>query len=171
MSRKDHEHKIISLVGLGFSLCARCAFRTHYSVAVRVNCPRTDLCFLIEDGSQPPAESIALMELRRHPRVHVKLPVMFFGSYIQGTGCVTTLSHGGCTITSQVVVAPGVSLKLQLTLPEHEAPLEMTTATVQWAVGDQLGVRFRMAPWDAQERLHQFLSNRQRTNEVTPPTP
>ncbi len=99
------------------------------------------------------------MELRRHPWVHVKLPVMFFGEHIQGTGCVTTLSQGGCTITSQVGVAPGVSLKLQLTLPENEPPLDVTLAIVGWAAGDQLGVEFIMIPSEAQERLRRFLSN------------
>ncbi len=103
------------------------------------------------------------MEARQHKRVAV-FPVQYFLTYtylgeaVVGKGKLSNLSPGGCNIEGDRIIITGAVVKLHISLPDHDAPVEIEQATVRWALGRKFGVEFiRMQP-EMREELDRFVS-------------
>ena len=95
--------------------------------------------------AKPPARrevSVATKEQRRHVRHAVKLPATFANERASGYAIIENVSHGGCKITTRLVVARGDSGRLLINLPGCHAPVTVSTALVRWVKGDQCGIEF-----------------------------
>ncbi len=79
----------------------------------------------------------------RFPRLRVRCPITFSGDYIFGEGTVITISDRGWRVKSHKTRVPkGAHLTLQVSLPDHEAPLKVELAAVQWSRGREFGLVF-----------------------------
>ena len=99
-----------------------------------------------------------MIEQRRYPRFHVRVPIVFSGDHPRGYGRLLNLSMGGCAVESDAYVTTATELRLLLSLHDPGDPLEVELAPVRWSRTGRFGVEFgRMQP-EAQERLRQFVS-------------
>ncbi len=96
----------------------------------------------------------------RFPRLRVRCPITFSGDYIFGEGTVTNISDRGWRVKSHNTRVPkGVHLTLQVSLPDHEAPMKVELAAVQWSKGRELGlVLLRMQSAEL-ARLRRFIDS------------
>lgn len=100
------------------------------------------------------------MEQRTEKRFRVQFPVDFSLENKKGAsrGTVYNLSTGGCKVTSDIPLPPGLYLKLCLHLPA-QPPLIVQLATVRWRMEGDFGVAFLYLQPEEQKRLLQFISN------------
>jgi len=77
---------------------------------------------------------------------------------LEGTGVMLDLSTGGCRIESPVILEPGVSLKLSISVPDVDWPLMIEAASVQWGSGQTFGLAFFRIRDAERQRLEQVLS-------------
>ena len=68
---------------------------------------------------------LALVDRRQHLRIPVRLFLSFSGGRIKGEGTVLDISMGGCMIQSDAPVHVDDIFYLQISLGEHEPPLEV----------------------------------------------
>ena len=104
------------------------------------------------------------MELRKHLRSAVQLPITFKGDQIAGEGIVFNLSLEGCAVGIDAMVKPGTYLGLRIQTPQYEVPIEVELAVVRWSEGQNLGIEFIRIRAEEQDRLRQFV----KTLEVNP---
>jgi hypothetical protein len=81
-----------------------------------------------------------LVDRRRHLRIPVRLFLSFSGGRIKGEGTVVDISMGGCMIQSDAPVHVDDIFYLQISLGEHEPPLEV--AAMVRSVGSR-GIAFK----------------------------
>jgi hypothetical protein len=96
------------------------------------------------------------IQRRQHDRYAVTFPVSFSGK-AAGRGQAMDLSVLGCAIDADQSVATQVYLKLELSLPDGDTPLEIELAVVRWSHGQQLGMEF-IAFGEAQKNTAPALS-------------
>ncbi|WP_447977991.1 PilZ domain-containing protein [Candidatus Nitrospira bockiana] len=104
------------------------------------------------------------MEQRRSPRFAIQLPISFSGNQTIGSGLVSELSQGGCSVTSEDRVQGGAALVLHIQLPDQEAPLK-ADASVRWTNGMTFGCEFLRLPLKDKERLRHFIGALDRAAE------
>ena len=98
------------------------------------------------------------MRDRQHPRVDLQFPISFTDDGMQGQGEILNLSLKGCAVQSEVSVARGTYLSLELYLPGDADPVNIELASVRWVSLRQFGVEFIRMQGDARQRLHHFVS-------------
>ena len=62
-------------------------------------------------------------------------------------------------LSTQVPLVPGESVRVQFTLPDHEAPL-LAKSTICWSKTGHLGVRFVSISDDHKSELQTWLSQK-----------
>ena len=100
------------------------------------------------------------MELRGAPRYRVEFHSSFSSAEIvAGEGVGLDLSVRGCRISSPTRVTRGTELQLHLILPEneHDSPVDVERAVVQWTEGNEFGVEFLQLTTEAPERIRRFV--------------
>ncbi len=100
-------------------------------------------------------------ERRGYPRFRVQFPISFSGDDIVGEGTVIDVSKRGWKATvviSSQSVRPGTYLKLRLYLPDQAAPIDVDSAVVRWAKGQEFGVEFLAMGSMEEERFRRFVS-------------
>ncbi len=107
------------------------------------------------------------MELRKHPRVPVRCPIVFSGDRILAEGKIADLSKEGCAVKSEEPVPKGLYLRLWIFLPGEDSPLEVELASVRWSNDGRFGLEFIRMSVEAQERLHRVLETLQCPVEPT----
>jgi len=113
-----------------------------------------------------PAFGLILRERRRYFRYPISLPVI-----IQRVGkpeirCTSVnISGGGMALSTQVPLVPGENVRVQFTLPDHDAPV-VTESTICWSKTGHLGVRFASISEEHTSELQTWLS--QKLEQVLP---
>jgi len=79
---------------------------------------------------------------RRCERLPVSFPVLYSGEDGTGQGQAADLSMLGCAVRSDAAVEPKTYLKLQLSMPDGDASLDIELAVVRWSHGGIFGVEF-----------------------------
>jgi len=98
-------------------------------------------------------------EQRTEPRVLVQFHAMVSGSVeSEGTGMVLDLSRNGCRLESQLLMLPGLSLKLRIAVPGLEWALMIDGADVQWADEDRGGLAFVRIREAERQRLSDVIT-------------
>ncbi len=73
-------------------------------------------------------------------RFRVRCPITFSGEHVFGEGTVLNISDRGWQVKSHHTRVPkGAHLTLQVSLPDHEAPMRVELAAVQWPKGREFG--------------------------------
>ena len=98
------------------------------------------------------------VEKRKSVRYEVQFPLSFSGHEVTGRGLVTSLSHEGCSVSSEEAVRPKAYLVLRLQLPEQHPPLRIEAAEVRWSSGSGFGLEFMHLRAEEQERLRRFIA-------------
>ena len=94
----------------------------------------------------------------RFPRLRVRCPITFSGDYIFGEGTVINISDRGWRVKSHKTRVPkGAHLTLQVSLLNHEAPMKVDLAAVQWSRGLEFGLVFLQMQAEESLRLRRFL--------------
>jgi CheY-like chemotaxis protein len=113
-----------------------------------------------------PAYGLILRERRRYFRHPVSIPVIIqceSGQEILGNS--VNISAGGMALSMQVPLVPEERVRVQLTLPDHQAPL-LAESTICWSKTGQLGVRFVSMSDEHKSELQVWLS--QKLEETLP---
>lgn len=110
----------------------------------------------------------SFLDLRRYPRVRVEAPFpcalgrkgfMSWWSQAQpGLGVVFDVSIRGAKLITEVEIKPGERMSMTLNVPRQAVPVEVTTATVRWVVGQTVGVEFLDYSSESEGRLRRFLA-------------
>ena len=107
-----------------------------------------------------PAYGLILRERRRYFRCPISLPVIIERESKQEIRCSSVnISGGGMALSTQVPLVPGESVRVQFTLPDHEAPV-LAESTICWSKTGHLGVRFVSIADDRNSELQAWLSQK-----------
>ena len=107
-----------------------------------------------------PAYGLILRERRRYFRYPVSMPVIIQRQSRQEVRCNSVnISGGGMALSTQVPLVPGESVRVQFTLPDHQAPL-LADSTICWSKTGHLGVRFVSVSDDHNSELQAWLSEK-----------
>ena len=98
-----------------------------------------------------------MTEQRQHARYQVEFPAIFSGDYA-GIGIVYNLGMGGCKVVSDLPIKNGAQVTVHLQTPEQPIAITIQTATVQWTIQLEFGVKFREMLERERTRLGQFLT-------------
>jgi hypothetical protein len=110
-----------------------------------------------------------VVELRKHPRFRMSLPVVLsfsrsevsvsFRGDQQGAGTVVDLSTKGCKVLSPAHVQPGDRLLLILRVPRQAAPLRIDQASVRWVEDGSFGLEWAALPIDTERKLIRLIES------------
>jgi ActR/RegA family two-component response regulator len=113
-----------------------------------------------------PAYGLILRERRRYFRYPVSIPVIIRRESRQEVRCNSVnISGGGMALGTQVPLPPGESVRVQFTLPDHEAPV-VAESTICWSKTGHLGVRFESISDEHKSELQVWLS--QKLEQILP---
>jgi len=113
-----------------------------------------------------PAFGLILRERRRYFRYPISLPVIIQRQSRQEVRCNSVnISGGGMALSTQVPLVPGENVRVQFTLPDHEAPV-LAESTICWSKTGHLGVRFVSVSDDHKSELQGWLS--QKLEQILP---
>ena len=105
-----------------------------------------------------PAYGLILGEQRRYFRCPVSMPVIIQRQSSQEIRCISeNISGGGMALSTHVPLSPGESVRVQFTLPNHEAPV-LAKSTICWSKTGHLGVRFVSVSEEHKSELQIWLS-------------
>lgn len=76
-----------------------------------------------------------------------------------GEGLICELSPGGCRLNSDLMLAPGTELTLQLHLPHEGCSIAIDEAVVRWVHSRQLGIEFLRLRQEDAAGLQRFLNS------------
>lgn len=97
------------------------------------------------------------MEQRKFQRFSDNSHVVFTSETLKGEGRLENLSLGGAAILTDIAIARGEYLTLNITFPTQAGAIEVELAPVRWVKEGSFGVEFiRIAP-GSQQRLKQYL--------------
>jgi diguanylate cyclase (GGDEF)-like protein/PAS domain S-box-containing protein len=106
-----------------------------------------------------PAYGLILRERRRYFRCPISLPVIIQREGRREIRCNSVnISGGGMALSTQVPLVPGENVRVQFTLPDHEAPV-LAESTICWSKTGHLGVRFVSVADDHNSELQAWLSH------------
>jgi len=100
------------------------------------------------------------VDLRGQTRLRVQFRGVFSTSVsmVGGEGVLQNLSHYGCRMKSDTSLQPGTELELCFFYGGREAaPIRVDLATVRWARGQELGVKFLRLQSQEEARLRQVI--------------
>jgi hypothetical protein len=98
--------------------------------------------------------------VRRHSRFPVSWPVLYGNNAFFAEGTVLDLTARGWRVAGSMPVTPGMQLTLQVSIPEHSAPLCVHRATVLWVLDHEFAIEaHEMAPID-QAWVAEFLRHK-----------
>jgi len=118
------------------------------------------------DKTLKPAYGLILRERRRYFRCPISLPVIIQGEGRHEIRCNSVnISGGGMALSTQVPLPPGESVRVQFTLPNHEAPV-LVESTICWSKTGHLGVRFASISEEHKAELQTWLS--QKLEQILP---
>ena len=107
-----------------------------------------------------PAFGLILRERRRYFRYPVSIPVIIQRRSRQEIRCNSVnISGGGMALSTQVPLVPGENVRVQFTLPDHEAPV-VAESTICWSKTGHLGVRFASISEEHKSELQTWLSQK-----------
>ena len=107
-----------------------------------------------------PAYGLILRERRRYFRCPISVPVIVWTEGRQEIRCNSiNISGGGMALITQVQFLPGESVRVQFTLPDHEAAI-LAESTICWSKTDHLGVRFLSLSEKQESELQEWLSQK-----------
>lgn len=98
------------------------------------------------------------MELRKHQRFPVELPISFMAEELEGEGTIYNLSMEGCAVESNTQVPEDSYLQLQIHIPDHDSPIIVELAAVRWALRREFGVEFTSLRSEDRERLQRYVN-------------
>ena len=98
------------------------------------------------------------MEKRKHPRFVCEFTVSFEGVQATGSGTVSNLSMGGCSLQSDTDLHTGAHMELRISPPDHESPIRVGLAVVLRVKGRKSGVEFINMEPEEQERLRRCVN-------------
>jgi PilZ domain len=105
-------------------------------------------------------KDMKMPERRATPRFLVQFrTTLSAATKLEGTGVMLDLSTGGCRIESPVILEPGVSLKLSISVPDLDWPLMIEAASVQWVSGQIFGLAFFRIRDAERQRLEQVIND------------
>jgi diguanylate cyclase (GGDEF)-like protein len=127
-----------------------------------------------------PAYGLILRERRRYFRCPISLHVIIQREGGQEIPCKSVnVSGGGMALSTQVPLVPGENVRVQFTLPDHEAPI-VAESMICWSKTGHLGVRFvsladyhnsELQAWLSQKLeqiLPEFVADQFRSQNVVP---
>ena len=104
---------------------------------------------------------IKMEDRRATPRFPVQFRTTVLGpTEPEGTGLILDLSRGGCRLESPLLILPGLSLELRISVPGLEWPLMIDGADVQWVSEETAGLAFVRIRETEQQRLDDVLTTR-----------
>jgi hypothetical protein len=107
-----------------------------------------------------PAYGLILRERRRYFRCPVSIPVLLLRQAHPEVHCDSVnISEGGMALGTSVSPNPGEKIRVQFTLPDHEAPF-LTESDVCWNKPGQLGIRFLDLSREHKSVLQTWLSQK-----------
>ena len=113
-----------------------------------------------------PAYGLILRERRRYFRYPLSIPVIIQRESMKEVRCNSVnISGGGMALSTHVPLVPGESVRVQFTLPHHEAPV-VAESTICWSKTGHLGVRFVSVSDDHKSELQAWLS--QKLEQILP---
>ena len=113
-----------------------------------------------------PAYGLILRERRRYFRCPVSIPVIIQRQSRQEVRCNSiNISGGGMALSAHIPLVPGESVRVQFTLPDHEAPV-VAESTICWSKTGDLGVRFVSVSDEHKSELQAWLS--QKLEQILP---
>lgn len=113
-----------------------------------------------------PAYGLILRERRRYFRYPVSIPVVIQRQSRQEVRCASiNISGGGMALSTQVPLVPGENVRVQFTLPDHDAPV-LAESTICWSKTGHLGVRFESISDEHKSELQTWLS--QKLEQILP---
>src|SRR5580692_2296809 len=105
-----------------------------------------------------PAYGLILKERRRYFRCSVSMPAVIQRENGQEIRCHSVnISGGGMALSTQVPLVLGENVRVQFTLPDHEAPL-WAESMICWSKTGHLGVRFESISDEQTTELQVWLS-------------
>jgi CheY-like chemotaxis protein len=107
-----------------------------------------------------PAYGLILRERRRYFRHPVSIPVTIQRESRKDVCCTSAnISGEGMAVSTQVLLLPGENVRVQFTLPDHEAPF-LTQSTICWSEMGHLGIRFLSVSGENKSQLQTWLSEK-----------
>ncbi len=95
--------------------------------------------------------------MRRHSRFPVSWPLLYGNDAFLAEGTVLDLTAWGWRVAGSMPVIPGMTLTLQVSVPERSTPLRVNRATVLWVQDHEFAIEaHEMAPID-QAWVTEFL--------------
>ena len=74
-----------------------------------------------------------------------------------GEGQVIDVSVRGCGVESEMPLSSGTYLELRVSPPDHDSPVEVELARVQWSRGGKFGTEFVRMQAKDEEHLRRFV--------------
>jgi ActR/RegA family two-component response regulator len=113
-----------------------------------------------------PAYGLILRERRRYFRYPVSIPVIIRREGMQDVWCNSVnISEGGMALSTLLPLVAGESVRVQFTLPDHEATCS-AESTICWGKTGQVGIRFVSISCEHTSELQVWLS--QKLEETLP---
>ena len=113
-----------------------------------------------------PAYGLILRERRRYFRCPISLPVIIRREGGQEIRCNSVnISGGGMALSTQVPLVLGENVRVQFTLPDHEAPV-LAESAICWLKTGHLGVRFVSLADNHNSELQAWLT--QKLEQILP---
>jgi hypothetical protein len=107
-----------------------------------------------------PAYGLILRERRRYFRCPVSIPVVISRQAQPEVRCHSVnISEGGMAVSTSVPLSPGEKVRVQFTLPGHDAPY-LAESTICWWRTGHLGIRFATLSQEHKSELQSWLSRR-----------
>ena len=106
--------------------------------------------------------------IRTYHRIPLRSEMYYMGDGFLGKGTVINLSRNGFRVLGDCLVVPGMELVVRLSLPGHDAPIEIQRVVVRWVRGLMFGVRVMKVKPEGEHRIGTFLSARLRADCALP---
>jgi len=107
-----------------------------------------------------PAYGLILRERRRYFRYPVSIPVIIQReSREEIHGSSVNISGGGMALSTQLPLVPGERVRVQFTLPDHEAQF-FAKSTICWSKAGHFGIRFVSVSDVDKSQLQTWLSEK-----------
>src|SRR5687767_862921 len=104
------------------------------------------------------------MQPRYKKRVPLIASVSFCNGELSGQGRVLDLTAPGCLIESDQKVLKGHYFRLQISLPDLNAPLSVKLAAVRWSKGCRFGLEFIQMDRSEQQMLDALIAEQPSSN-------
>ena len=98
-------------------------------------------------------------KIRKARRVELRCTIGFSSGEIEGDATVTNISTAGCRAESDINMAEGLDVHVQLHLPDLSPPIKVERASVRWVAGNAFGLNFILFFPSERARLRALLEN------------